>query len=61
VGRAFRHGIKSAFSSGVLTLEGPKVHFSATCKADGKKLRFGRAEARPSEEIQKFCAPRDEY
>jgi len=34
VGRAFRHDIKTAFSSGVLTPEGPKPHFSATCLAD---------------------------
>ncbi len=33
VGRAFRHDIKSAFPSGVLTPEGPKGHFSATCSA----------------------------
>jgi len=33
VGRAFRHDIKSAFSSGVLTPEGPDTHISATCSA----------------------------
>jgi hypothetical protein len=33
VGRAFRHDIKSAFSSGVLTPDGLKAHFSATCLA----------------------------
>ena len=33
VGRAFRHDIKSAFPSGVLTPEGPKGHFSPTCSA----------------------------
>src|SRR6266576_4036056 len=33
VGRAFRHDIKSAFSSGVLTPEGPDTHISATCEA----------------------------
>src|SRR3979490_2644380 len=33
VGRAFRHDIKSAISSGVLTPGGLKAHFSATSKA----------------------------
>src|SRR6266478_4440800 len=33
VGRAFRHDITSAFSSGVLTPDCPKPHFSATCSA----------------------------
>jgi hypothetical protein len=33
VGRAFRHGIISALSSGVLTPEGLKAHFSATTEA----------------------------
>src|SRR6202521_4196207 len=33
VGRAFRHDIKSAISSGVSTPDGPKVHFSATSQA----------------------------
>jgi hypothetical protein len=33
VGRAFRHDIKSAFSSGVLTPEGPDTHISATSQA----------------------------
>src|SRR5256885_3114104 len=33
VGRAFRHDIKSAFSSGVLTPEGADTHISATCSA----------------------------
>src|SRR6267378_6818677 len=32
VGRAFRHDIKSAFSSGVLTPEGPDTNISATCE-----------------------------
>ncbi len=39
VGRAFRHGIKSAFRSGVLTPEGPKGHFPATCLA--AEVEFG--------------------
>jgi apolipoprotein N-acyltransferase len=33
VGRAFRHDIKSASSSGVSTPDGPKAHFSATAQA----------------------------
>src|SRR5882724_9433386 len=33
VGRAFRHDIESAFSSGVLTPEGPDTHVSTTCIA----------------------------
>jgi apolipoprotein N-acyltransferase len=33
VGRAFRHDIKPALSSGVLTPDGPKAHFSATSQA----------------------------
>jgi hypothetical protein len=33
VGRAFRHDIKSAVSSGVLTPDGLKAHFSARCLA----------------------------
>jgi hypothetical protein len=33
VGRAFRHDKKVVFSSGVLTPEGLKIHFSALCKA----------------------------
>src|SRR6266478_2804136 len=33
VGRAFRHDIESAFPSGVLTPEGAKLHFPATCKS----------------------------
>src|SRR5882762_8482988 len=33
VGRAFRHDIKSAFSSGVLTPEGADTQISATCEA----------------------------
>jgi apolipoprotein N-acyltransferase len=38
VGRAFRHDIKSASSSGVSTPDGPKAHFSATAQfAHGNK------------------------
>jgi len=37
VGRAFRHDIKSAFSSGVLTPEGPDTHISETSLAAGAK------------------------
>src|SRR6267378_2178210 len=37
VGRAFRHDIKSAFSSGVLTPEGPDTHISATCEVCATK------------------------
>src|SRR5882762_5458217 len=37
VGRAFRHDIMSALSSGVLTPEGLKEHFSATTEAVGNK------------------------
>jgi hypothetical protein len=33
LGRAFRHDIEAAFSSGVLTPDGLKAHFSAACKA----------------------------
>jgi hypothetical protein len=40
VGRAFRHDVKSALSSGVLTPEGLKPHFSATCLA--AEAVFGR-------------------
>src|SRR5882762_5339215 len=49
VGRAFRHDIISALSSGVLTPEGLKAHFSAITKAAYGKSRNGRAEAWPSE------------
>ena len=35
VGRAFRHDIKVPFSSGVLTPEGLKSHFSAASLAAG--------------------------
>jgi hypothetical protein len=31
VGRAFRHDMSRAFSSGVLTPEGAKLQFSASC------------------------------
>jgi hypothetical protein len=37
VGRAFRHDIKSAYSSGVLAPEGLRAYFSATCKDSGHK------------------------
>jgi len=49
VGRAFRHDIKSAFPSGVLTPEDPKGHFSATCKADFGEIWFGLTKARASQ------------
>jgi hypothetical protein len=47
VGRAFRHDIKSAFSSGVLTPEGPKTHFSATCLAAEADFSCGSAALCP--------------
>ena len=43
VGRAFRHDIQVAFSSGVLTPEGLKPHFSATCLA--AEVEFGCGSA----------------
>ena len=49
VGRAFRHDIKSAFPSRVLTPEGPKVYFSATFKADFGEIWFGLTKARASQ------------
>ena len=43
VGGAFRHDIKSAFSSGVLTPEGLDTHISATCLA--AEVEFDRGSA----------------
>ncbi len=49
VGRGFSHDIKALFPSGVLTPEGLKIHFSATCLAagvpDGKLLPRLRRES----------------
>jgi hypothetical protein len=38
VGRAFRHDINSALSSGVSTPEGAKLYFSASCLAAAPSL-----------------------
>ena len=39
----------------------PQPNSTSAANADRRKLRFGRAEARPSEESQKFSARRDEF
>jgi hypothetical protein len=53
VGHAFRHDIKSAFSSGVLTPEGLKAHFSATCLA--AEAVFGCRFAGTSSAIKRYA------
>jgi hypothetical protein len=39
----------------------PQPISTSAAEAEGKKLRFGRAEARPSEEIGTFRVLRDEF
>jgi hypothetical protein len=53
---SFQHGEYKGHS----TAE-PQPNSTSVAKADGVNLNFGRVEARPSGEIRKYCARRDEF
>ncbi len=54
VGRAFRHDIKSVFSSGVSTPEGPKPHFSAACLAADFSMQERHTESQACDSLGVF-------